>query len=532
MTLPFSSLLFDIQGRASVVWLGWAFALGKALAASAFVAAAAVLLTPAGRARFGGPGPLTEDPRATLRTLRLLACAGAAVLVLLKWAQFAALQGTDDAAMLLSVVWNAGRDGFLPNPVYGLASHLQDHFEPILALYAPLARATGTPLAVMTAHALLTASGFAVYWRLLGVLGLEQRPKALLAAAFVTNPYLHECLATWFYPAPLAIPLLLAALCAWEEGRPGLMAAFASALLLVKEEGAVALAGVAVAAVLMRRPGGWRLLALAGAAFAAVIWSMGNHPGTHTYSKWPMFGWGRGPAEVAAHLAANPLDLPARWGWPPSRLLPLAALAASTGGFLAFFPPALAALVLVDLPHRLALDDRYGFHTMTSHYPAFMLPLVLWGSAHALRALWRRADHRPVLSAAGLLACAVGLWRAPDYVHFTPTTAGGLAEAWSAIGSVGREDTVWSSQSFAPALAFRRRLKILTAFPDRRLDADSSPPDKVLLDAAAFHSLGDEGRRAVVRYLEGRDCRAARSGRAFVLWDCPQRAPAEQGPAR
>jgi hypothetical protein len=525
MTSPLGPLLFDVQGRASVIWVGWAFALGKSLAALALTAAAAALLTPAGRARFEAPAPAGHDPAADLTALGLLAGAGAAVLVLLKWAQFTALQGTDDAAMLLSVAWNAGRDGFLPNPVYGLASHLQDHFEPVLALFAPLARATGSPLAVMTAHALLVASGFAVFWRLMGALGLERRPKALLAAAFVTNPYLHECLATWFYPAPLAIPLLLAVLCAWEEGRFGAMAAFAAALLLVKEEGAVALAGVAVAAVLLRRPGGWHLLALSGAAFAAVVWAMGNDPGTHTYSKWPMFGWGRGPLEVVAHLVANPLDLPTRWAWPPSRLLPLAALAASTGGFLAFFPPALAALVLVDLPHRLALDHGYGFHTLASHYSAFMLPFVLWGSAHALRALWRRADHRPLLSAACLLSCAVGLWRAPDYVHFSPASAGGLAEAWAAVGTVGREDAVWSSQPFAPALSFRRRLKVLTAFPDPRLEANGAPPDKVLLDAAAFEALGEGGRRALGSYLGGRGCRPARSGRAFVLWECPRGTP-------
>lgn len=524
MALEPDSWLFDVRGRAFVIWVGWWFGLAKALVALAFSAAAATLLTPTGRARWQSLEAARVDPRRARRLILVLAAVGGGSLTLLKWAQYMSLQGTDDAAMLLSVAWNAGRGGFLPNPVYGLASHLQDHFEPVVALYAPLARATGSPLMLIAAHSLLTASSLAIYWRLLGALRLERLPRTLLAATFATNPYLHECLSTWFYPAPLAIPLLLAALCAWEEGRHGLFAAFAAALLLVKEEGAVALAGVSLAAVLMRRPGGLPGLMLSAAAFAAVVWCMGSH-GEHAVSKWTIFGWGSGPAEVASHLAAHPLELAARWAWPPSRLWPLAALAASTGGFVAFFPPALAALLLVDFPHRLALDRDYDYHTLELHYSAFMLPLVLWGSAHAMRGLWARTERRPTLLAAGLLACAVGLWRASDYVHFTRSSSVGLAEAWSAIRSVGNGDAVWSSQSFAPALAFRRRLKVLTAFPDPRLEVEVAPPDKVLLDASALEALGEEGRAALMLYLDSRGCRADRAGRAFLLWNCPTRAP-------
>lgn len=523
------ALLFDVGPFASPVAFGQAFELAKAVAAVAALAAAAWLTTGRGRTALDAADSWLSRDAGRASRLRFGLFAGAcAALAALKTAQYLSLQGTDDAAMLLCVAWNAGTDGLLPNPVYGLASHIQDHFEPLLAAYMPLARLSGSPLAVVVAHALAVFSGLLAFDRLLGAMRMPPLPRAGLTAMLATNRYFLDALSTWFYPAPLAIPVLFAALWAWEDGRPKAALLLAGLAMLVKEEGAVAVGGLALAAVAMGRRGGWPLLAASAACFAGVVWVMGLDPGPHTYAKWSMFGWGDGPAETLSHALRRPTDLLLRWGWPPDRLAPLARLVASTGGALLLFPPGLLALLAVDAPHRLALHDpaaANNFHLLYSHYSSFLLPILFWGSAHGLRTLWEaRPGSRRAAAAVGALCVAAGLLTSPPFVLPTRVSAAGLSRAWSAVDAVRPEDTVWAAQSFAPALAFRPRLKVLTGFPHPALSAETAPPDAVLLDSGALWFLGDAGAAELAAYLARRSCPQTVSEPGLGVWRCPPQA--------
>jgi uncharacterized membrane protein len=392
--------------------------------------------------------------------------------------------------MFFSVIWNFGSPGHLmPDIVQGFETHLQDHFEPILFAYAPLAWSLRSPLLLMIANALIASSGVILLWFLTARRELPQLVRLLLCTMLLTNFYFQDCLASWFYTAPIAIPLGLALLACLQRRRYGLLACAASLLLLVKEESGLLLMAIGISCLVFpsKRRAGLLLILGGSLAFVLSVWIMGFHPGPLTYRRWPMFGWA-GPSEALQAFGRHPFLVLRRWAWPPSQFHPLAKFLLSTGLF-GLFSPGLLGIIFLNFPHQLASASAGPYHELLSHYSGFMIPLLFWSTILGVSWSWKRWPcHRHVIVAMLLAAVANGLWTSSDYVIFNKVSGQRLNAAWSRILSLPAEDAVWTQEAFAPALAFRQKLHIFDE------DSFSHPvfvPDDILMDANYILSFSD-----------------------------------------
>ncbi|MBI5242538.1 MAG: DUF2079 domain-containing protein [Elusimicrobia bacterium] len=507
------------QGRALAIWAGWGYDLGKALLGMAALAAALCSLTRAGRSRL--EISLAQGFLSPAWRLRLF-LAGGLVLLALKTAQYLSLQGIGDVAAFLGVIWNSFGEDLMPNPALGLACHLEDHFEPILLIYAPAAWLTRSPLAVMLLHAALIWSSVLILWRWSGRLKAPALARELLCLLLAVSPYFHNGLSAWLYPAPLALPIGLLALWAWDERR---WWAFLAAILVfqgVKEEGSVALACLGAAACLLpgRRREGAALLLGSLAAFGGITWLMGQFGDWRAYQKWDIFGWGAAPGEVFSHLLRRPWTPLAQWAWPPSRFLPFLGMLGSACFLPLACPAAILTLLLLNFPHQAVAYMDFAFHFYGSHYGGFLLPFLFWGAGHGLAAAWDRFPRRRHLIAAAMLAAAgSGLLVSSDYVIFNRASGARLSAAWTLIRMVHPEDSVWTEQAFAPALAFRERMKVLThSFMSRPLQQGYFLPNVVLLDAVLLGELTPLTRSRLMSLLDREGYRLEAEKDGVFLW--------------
>jgi hypothetical protein len=501
------------RGRSAVVWVDVAYDAAKALAALGLGAAALACLWPrwARRLRIGGPegdGPVPE----ALKTPALLAAM--AVLMVLKTAQYLSLQGSNDASVYLSMIWNAFKGGFLPSSVHG--DQLAFRFTPIIALYAPLRLLAASPLFFICLHAALVFSSLAVLWRLGRVLRIPEVPRWLLCLLLACNPFFQLCLATWLFPETLAVPLFLACLICWERRNWGSFALCAALLLGVKEEAPVALfaLGLGSLAVADRRRDGGVLMAASAASFLAIAQTRALLTHGRSNEEWGYFGWGRGAGESLVFVLRHPGAAFMQWAWPPRRFAPMLEFLAGGGGLAVLYPPALIGVLALGAPHQAVVDVNSGFHRLDSNYSSFLLPLMFWGASRALLRLWAKPAWRP-RAAALLLACsAAGLWRATTYVGFIKVSGETLRSGWSEILAVRPEESLWTAQAFAPALAFRRALHAVDDAGSLAAARADFVPDAILL----IKSRLDSGAVAeLTGFLRGNRYTVAREDRDLVL---------------
>ncbi len=162
---------------------------------------------------------------------------------------------------------------------------LGDHFSPIIAVIAPLYRVWPSVMTLLVTQAVFLAVGVHVVTRVavrrLGGLGYY------LGIAFALSWGVLKVIDFDFHEACFAVAFLALALEALIDDRPGRMLAWCAALLLVKEDTTLFIAGIALVFAANRQ---WRwaggLLAAAVAAFAlltAVIIPFFSSSGTYTY---------------------------------------------------------------------------------------------------------------------------------------------------------------------------------------------------------------------------------------------------------
>jgi hypothetical protein len=464
------------------MWLPWLYEVLCVLFGLLFGALAVYCLSATGRPRLEALLARDHPPLALRRALQVLLAAFLVFFLALKTSQYVTFQGRNHVAMYLSMIWNTGKDSFLPNFMLGLKTQLGDHFEPIVALYWPIAHAFRSPWLTLMAHNLLVISCLWALWLLTRAWELPWPLPHLLLLLCATNGFFQADLSALLVPPPLAMPISLIILLAWERGHEALFAVSCALLLCVREEAAIALMALGAASLCVpgkRRLGFWAIVAGA-LAFGAENWAI-RHWQEHVESKWARF-FGRGDTAggLFRFLIAHPWKAAAMWAWPPSRFVPFLSLLLSTGGLAVLHPPSLLALLVLNAPHQAASGGNAHFHSLELYYTSFLIPLLFWGSGRGLRELWTRVrDHRPFIVCALLLLIAKGTLSMTPHTYFHRLSPSRLRAGWSAILRVRPEESVWCAEAFAPSLAFRSRLKIIGQGDPR---APAFTPDVILVD--------------------------------------------------
>ena len=285
--------------------------------------------------------------------------------------------GRFDLGNMTQAVWStANGDVLSVTDVHGeQISRLGSHFDPILALLAPLWWLWPSPELLLVVQAVAVAAG-AIPLYLLARRHLPEWPAAAIACAYLLFPPVQWLTVSDFHPVALATPLLLAAWYFLDAHRLWPFALCAAAAVATKEHVGLAVAGIGLWYALHHREyrrGAVIAAAAGGAALLAALVVV------------PHF------APAGASAFESRYDAPALdgrdLGYLARLLLPLGLL------------PLAAPLVLVAALPELMLNLLSSTRTQTSvqtHYAATIAPVLLVAVVFAVRRLGaRRGLRRP-----------------------------------------------------------------------------------------------------------------------------------------
>jgi uncharacterized membrane protein len=281
---------------------------------------------------------------------------------------------------------------------------LGDHFQPIVALIAPLFRVFPSPVTLLLAQALLTAVSVIPVSRAAAA-RLGTGPARMIGAAYGFSWGLQQMIDFDFHEIAFAVPLLACSLSALLRGRTRAAVLWALPLVLVKEDQGLT---VAALGMLMMATAGERL----GSAFRGhrpgaasrdgadgsgdafygglllIVWGLSwsilsiaviipHFNATHQYPYWAdggVIGPGAGHPSAAALLG--------QFGHAHGQKLTTTALILLPVAFLALRSP----LVLVAVPSLVLrfLSTNSYFWGTTWHYNATVMPIVFIAAIDAL----------------------------------------------------------------------------------------------------------------------------------------------------
>ncbi len=344
---------------------------------------------------------------------------------------------------------------------------LGDHFSPILALLAPFYWIHDGPGTLLVAQAVLFALAMVPIWRF-----AERRAGAAgaycAAGAYALSWPVAEALAFDFHEVAFVPALSALMVERHDAGRRGQAAAAALALLLVKEDMGLLLAGFGL--FLLTRRGDRR----AGAAYVAgglvATWLCSRvliaaFGGDNDYY-WAYGGLGPDLPRAAAHLLTHPWDALALLGSPPVKLGTMALLVLPL-----LLLPLCSPLTLTVLPllaERMLASRFENWWQPSYHYNAFLIAVLVLAAVDGAARLRTRfagplrarfGNRRPprrvprALPAAGMLAATLaavpffafahladpGLWRPNERARSAAAAAaripdGALVEAPNTVG--------------------------------------------------------------------------------------------------
>ncbi|NUT43972.1 MAG: DUF2079 domain-containing protein [Thermoactinospora sp.] len=290
-------------------------------------------------------------------------------------------------------------------------SVLGDHFSPILALLAPLYWVADTPVTLLVAQAVLMALAAVPLWvftrRAMGVAAAH-----LVAAAYLLSWPVVEAVAFDFHEVAFAPPATAVMLERWQAGRKVHVVLAALALLAVKEDMGLLVAGFGLTLLTQRgwrslggahvagaapqaRQRGWRVMGgcfLAGGlgftwlASQVLIPAFGGRPDYY----WAYGALGSTMTEAATTALTQPLTALAQLGTPPVKLVTLGLLLGMTLLTACLSPVLLAALPL--LAERMLASAFPNWWVPEYHYNAFLVMVVFFAGvdgACRLRAVRR-----------------------------------------------------------------------------------------------------------------------------------------------
>jgi uncharacterized membrane protein len=280
-----------------------------------------------------------------------------ALLSALRYQSFEA--GRFDLGNMVQAVWSTAHGRWLEvtNLQGEQVSRLASHFDPVLAVLAPLWLAWPSPEALLVAQAAVLALGALPVHRLAQRRLRSERAGLAFALAYLLYPATQWLALNELHPVALATPLLLFAVDYLDQDRLAPFAGFALAAVACKEEIGLVVAGFGVwYALSRRRRGEGALIAAAGIAVSLLAVEV----------VVPHFHGGASPfGSRYRHVTAGDL-----LSWSSARylaelVLPLGAL------------PLLAPVALVAALPELALNLLSSNHLQSSvrfHYTAGLIP--------------------------------------------------------------------------------------------------------------------------------------------------------------
>lgn len=220
-----------------------------------------------------------------------------------------------DFSMIDEAIYSAARGGPLFSPVLG-RSFLSEHFSPILFLVAPFHRLFSSPwLLVLLQPLLLWAAVFPFRALLVRTTDSERWQINLLCLLFLNHATMISTLEYLFH-MECALPLiLLSAVYFAERQRYVLYACCVLALLCVKEDVGLYLAGLGAFYALFRRRGTLGLLtAVIGCVWTVLaiktvmpLFSGEDAEAYQFVSRWD--SWGKSPVGILIGFAQHPIQM-------------------------------------------------------------------------------------------------------------------------------------------------------------------------------------------------------------------------------
>ena len=353
------------------------------------------------------------SPRALLWAAMAAYAAGFGSLSILRHRAFNT--GRYDLGNMVQTVWNTAHGHFLQMTSGDgrQISRLAAHFDPILALFAPLWWIWPSPELLLTVQAIVVALGaLPVFWLARKHVGSEPAGLAF-ALVYLLYPATEWLTLNEFHPVALACPFLLFAFWYLDEGRLVLFGVFAVLAMTTKEEIGLVVAGLGVWYAIRRRK--WRTGAVvAGAgvlisaiAVAVVIPHYNDGADSSFYGRYDAIGGSAGG--IAKTAVTHPWRL-FEQAFQSGDVHYLLHLALPLGLLFVFAP-----LLLVAALPELALNVLSATPTQTSihfHYVAGAIPPLVIAAVLGAAALVRRFPTRTgLVVTAAVTVAVVGNWK-------------------------------------------------------------------------------------------------------------------------
>lgn len=348
---------------------------------------------------------------------------------------------------------------------------LQDHFTPILYLFAPLFWIYDSPKALLVFQVIVLAIGavplFHIAHRRLGNAGAA----LLVSVAYLSYPALQRMNIFDFHPECVAPPLLLSAF--WYLEKRSWKPYFVCLLLLLlcKETMGltVILLGVYVCCSADRRAGLLTaLLGITGLAVALTTLRILNHGEPSQYFSF-YSAYGDSVPAIGAFLISHPLTLVTVVCSEANTTYVIALL-----GPLAFLPLAAPEVLFLLLPALLAnmLSSRPSMHTILYQYNSVLIPILFFATIEGMRnamgilapqASERKTRVRMVLSLLLAAGMTYGLfigpfWPRPGEAADPSDAADRAAAACRALSIIPSDASVSAQTAIGAHLAHRRRI--------------------------------------------------------------------------
>jgi uncharacterized membrane protein len=294
-----------------------------------------------------------------------------------------------DFAFFDQIVWNSSRGrifetSFVPYNFVG------QHVEPVLLLFVPLYWLRATPEWLLVVQA-LAAGGAAVALYLLARARLS-RPwlAAVVAASFLLSPVLHGALAFDYHSEVLAPLLVFCGLALLVRGRERAGVALLLSTLLLKEDAALVLIGVALPLWFIGTRRAAVVCAVAGLAWVAIVVGL--------YMPWVRGGesdlearyahLGSGVSSILRAVVSEPVET-ARFAAGDNQRTAAVRQLVYQGGIPLLAPVALLAAAPIALLQFLSSHDAQ--QALRLHYGIQVLPLITFATVEGLRRLERRS---------------------------------------------------------------------------------------------------------------------------------------------
>jgi uncharacterized membrane protein len=301
--------------------------------------------------------------------------------------------GRFDLGNIVQAIWTTTQGDFLQQTnLHGeQISRLGSHFEPILAVFAPLWMIWPSPDMLLTVQAIALALGaLPVFW--LARKHLRSERVALgLALVYLIYPPLQWLALDEFHPGALACPLLLYAFWYLDEDRLVPFAIFAVLACMTREEMPLVVAGMGVWYALTRKKWAFGLgVAAAGLALTAVIVTFVT---PHFRHGAPLSFYGRykdiggSPSEAVRMIFTHPLHV-LQIAFDHRGIRYLFDLLVPLAGICLLAPLALipaAPLLAINL-----LSSAFGQTSIHFHYTAGEIPILIAATVFGAAWLARR----------------------------------------------------------------------------------------------------------------------------------------------